>query len=132
MSILLFGCKQSEVIIKYDEESRYEDIDKEMIADKTKERVQVFLEDYFNGEVKGYIGSELVFNKKIETEESIGTTEESFFYDYSNDKKLPDIMIEADNESIEIKIIRDYKLIFVYKYKNKWDIIYSNVYPTYE
>ena len=63
MVILTFSCKQNQVIVKYDNESRYEDIDKTMIADKSKESVTVFLESYFNGFVKGYIRDELIFKK---------------------------------------------------------------------
>lgn len=132
MILLIFGCKSNKITIKYDEESRYEDIDKKMIVDKSKESVTVFLESYFKGLVKGYIGNELVFNEKIETEESLGTTNEYFFYDYSRNKKTPKIKIKSDDNIAEIKIKKDYKLIYVYKHNDKWEIIYSNVYPTYE
>ena len=132
ITFLMFGCKSNNITIKYDEESRYEDINKEMIADKSKDNVIVYLEDYFNGEVKGYIGNKLIFNKKIETEESLGTTEENFFYNYANDTKLPKIKIESDMETAIIEIEKDYKIIYVYKHKNKWEIIYSNIYATYE
>lgn len=132
LTLLTFGCKQNKVTIKYDDESRYEDIDKTMIADKSKESVTIFLESYFNGQVKGFIGDEIVFNKKIETEESLGTTNEYFFYDYSRNQKLPRIRIENEDEIAEIEINNDYKLIYVYKHNDNWEIIYSNVYPTYE
>ncbi len=128
----VFGCKSNKVTIKYDDESRYEDIDKKMIADKSKESVTIFFENFFNGQVKGFIGNELVFDKNIETEESLGTTNEYFFYDYSRNQKLPKIRIENEDEIAEIEINNDYKLIYVYKHNDNWEIIYSNVYPTYE
>jgi hypothetical protein len=128
----VFGCKSNKVTIKYDDESRYEDIDKKMIADKSKESVTIFFENFFNGQVKGFIGNELMFDKNIETEESLGTTNEYFFYDYSRNQKLPKIRIENEDEIAEIEINNDYKLIYVYKHNDNWEIIYSNVYPTYE
>jgi hypothetical protein len=130
--VFVFGCESNKVTLKYDDESRYENIDKKMIADKSKESVVIFLEDYFNGQVKGFIGDELVFDKNIKTEESLGTTSESFFYDYSGIQKLPNIKIESGKEIAEIEINIDYRLIYVYKHNENWEIIYSNVYPTYE
>jgi len=132
ISLVIYSCKSNKITIKYDKENRYEELDKSMVADKSKEYVIVFLEDYFNGEVKGYVGDELVFNEKIETEESIGTTLRTFIYDYSKNKKLPIIKIETEGKSVDIDIFRNYKLIYIYMEDDKWEIIYSNVYATYE
>jgi len=132
ISGLVFGCKSNKITIKYDDESRYENVEKGMIADKNKEYVTILLESYFNSQVKGFVGSKLVFNKSIKTEESLGTTYEYFFYNYVKNQKLPKIRIENEGEVAEIEIIKKYKLIYIYKHNDNWTIIYSNVYPTYE
>lgn len=144
--ILLGGCKSSNgqdnkptkeslcsknISIKYHKVSK-NDIEQDMVADKSKQNVVVFLEDYFDGIVKGYVNNELIFNENAVTDESLGTTEKYFTYNYSKDSKLPKLKIEIDSGCLEFDIKKGYKLIYLSYYKEKWDIIYSNVYPTYE
>ena len=140
--ILIYGCKTSNksivsspcndnISVKYHKVTK-EDVKEGMVADKKQESVVVFFEDYYNGNVKAYANKELVFDEVIETDESLGTTEKHFTYNYSKDKSLPKLKVISENNCVEMSINKDYKLIYVYYYKDKWDIIYSNVYPTYE
>ena len=103
-----------------------------MVADKSKNNVVVFLEAYLDGVVKGYVDNKLIFNESIVTDESLGTTEKYFTYNYSKDNLLPKLKVEIDNDCLEFEIKKDYKLIYLSYYQERWDIIYSNVYPTYE
>ncbi len=145
-SVLFSGCKSSKeqennptiesncsknVSIQYrkaSEEAKKQD----MVADKSKNNVVVFFEAYFDGIVKGYVNDELIFKENIVTDESLGTTEKYFTYDYSKDDVLPKLKVQTNNGCVEFDIKKDYKLIYLSFYEEKWDIIYSNVYPTYE
>lgn len=102
------------------------------IANKSDQKVTVFLESYFNGIVRGYVAKEKVFSENVVTEESLGTTGKYFIYDYSKDSDLPTIKILTENDCLEINIKKKYKLVYIYNYKERWDVIYSNFYPTYE
>jgi hypothetical protein len=113
-------------------DSTAEDVEQNMVADSSKENVVVYLEAYLDGNVKGYAGDKLLFDEKVETEESLGTTGKYFTYNYSEDSTLPKLKVELSNECIEFDINKKYKLIYVSYYQGKWNIIYSNVYPTYE
>ncbi len=106
--------------------------DNEMVADQALENVVVFFENYFNDTAKASIKGNNVFNEIINTEESLGTTGKHFSYDYSNDSEIPDIRIEYKVDCISIPIKENYKIIYVYHFDDKWEIIYSNIYPTYE
>ena len=146
ISVLLSGCKSSNIkennpskeslcskniSIHYHKVSK-EAIKQDMVADKSKDNVVVFLEAYFDGIVKGYINDKLIFNEDIVTDESLGTTKKYFTYDYSENDVLPKLKIQTKNSCIEFDIKKDYKLIYLYSYKEKWEITYSNIYPTYE
>ena len=141
-SILLGGCKSltgqndesncsKNITIQYHKASK-KDVKEDMVADKSKNNVVVFLEAYFDGVVKGYVDNKLIFNESIVTDESLGTTEKYFPYNYSKDNLLPKLKVEIDNDCLEFEIKKDYKLIYLSYYQERWDIIYSNVYPTYE
>lgn len=123
------GCSKN-VSIQYRKSSK--DTNAQMIADKSKQTITVFLESHLNGKVQGYIGNKLIFSENVVTEESLGTTGKSFIYDYSNDSVLQKIKIHTESDCLEIKIEKRYKLVYIYNYDGKWDVIYSNVYPTYE
>ena len=109
-----------------------ETVDKEMVADQKLENVVVFFEDYFNDTAKASIKGKNVFQEIINTEESLGTTGKHFSYNYSNDSEVSDIRIEYKEGCLLIPIKKNYKIIYVYHFDDKWEIIYSNVYPTYE
>ncbi|MGM1055913.1 MAG: hypothetical protein ACQEWG_08515 [Bacteroidota bacterium] len=106
--------------------------DYEMVADQALENVVVFFENYFNDTAKASINGNNVFNELINTEESLGTTGNYFSYDYSNYSEIPDIRIEYKEDCISIPIKENYKIIYVYHFEDKWEVIYSNIYPTYE
>lgn len=106
--------------------------EQKLVADKSKQTITVFLESYFSGNVLGYIGNELIFSDNVITEESLGTTEKYFIYDYSKANSLAKIKILTENDCLEINIEKKYKLVYIYFYKGKWDVVYSNIYPTYE
>ena len=142
VSILFGGCKSStgqndrsncskNITIQYHTVSK-EDIKQGMVVDKSENNVVVFLEAYFDGVVKGYARNELIFNENIVTDESLGTTGKYITYDYSDDNLLPKLRVEIDGDCLEFEIKKEYKLIFLSHYQEEWDIIYSNVYPTYE
>ena len=103
-----------------------------MIADKSKKTITVFLESYFRGNVQGFIEDELFFSDNVVTEESLGTTGKYFIYDYSKNSSLPKIKILTEDDCLEINIEKKYKIVYIYNYEGKWDVIYSNIYPTYE
>ncbi|MGB3452683.1 MAG: hypothetical protein WBA59_02515 [Moheibacter sp.] len=118
------------VFVQYHKNSK--GIKNQVTADNSKQTVTIFIESYFNGNVHGYIGDELVFNENVVTEESLGTTGKYFIYDYSKDSSLHKIKILTEDDCLEIGIEKKYKLVYIYNYKRKWDVIYSNVYSTYE
>lgn len=141
-SILFGECKSSSgqnnelncsknITIQYYKTSK-KDIKENMVADKSKNNVVVFLEAYFDGIVKGYAGNKLIFNESIITDESLGTTEKYFTYNYSKDNLPPKLIVNIDDDCLEFEIKKNYKLIYLSYFKEKWNIIYSNVYPTYE
>lgn len=105
---------------------------KNKIAEKSEQKVSIFLESYFNGNIQGFIGDQLIFNKNVVTEESIGTTEEFFIYDYSKDTTLPKIKILTEDNCLEFDIKKKYRLVYIYQYNGKWKVIYSNIYPIFQ
>lgn len=146
--ILIFSCDSSKNIIKkqnnnvsstcgdsisvkYNKETR-NDYNEGMIVRDNKESVIIYFEDFFNGYVKAYSDNKLLFNEKIETEESLGTTGKYFTYNYSKDKSIPVLNIFFEENCVEFSINKKFNLIYIYYYNDNWDIIYSNVYPTYE
>lgn len=118
------------VFIQYRKPNK--NITNQMIANKSNQTITVFLESYFNGIIQGYIGEKMIFNENVVTEESLGTTGKYFIYDYSKDSDLATIKILTENDCLEINVKKKYKLVYIYNYEGKWDVIYSNVYPTYE
>ncbi|NOJ75343.1 hypothetical protein [Empedobacter stercoris] len=122
------GDCSKNVFVKYRKSSK----NHMMVADKSKQTITVFLESYLSGNVQGYIGDELIFSDNVVTEESLGTTGKYFTYDYSKNSSLAKIKILTEDDCLEINIEKKYKLVYIYNYEGKWDVIYSNIYPTYE
>ncbi|RXG17137.1 hypothetical protein DSM03_10212 [Leeuwenhoekiella aestuarii] len=109
---------------KADAEARKEGL----VADENlKSFVVHFLSD-FDGKVKGYVNDEVLFNKYIKTNEVTDKTDEYFGYDYSDDEQVPILKISTGEQCFDIKIDKDYKLIYVYRTDNQgWIVRFSNI-----
>ncbi len=93
-----------------------------------------FAGGYANDEVKAYINGQLLFHKKITTDESLGTTEKGFYYHYGNNKG-PDILKvtkNGNNYCLEMALDRKFRQVFIHSNNNNWEVIYDNIYPLYE
>lgn len=107
-------CKEP-IVVQY--ESTSAQAKKEGLeADKKRNSFVVYFLNNFNHQVKGYVNDELLFNKKISTDNNTADTGEYFGYDYSKDKTTPvlKVSIPSEDKCFDIKIDKKYKLIYVF------------------
>lgn len=99
-----------------------------LVTDKNLEAFTVhFLYD-FDGEVEAYVNDKLLFNEKIETNDVTDKTGKYFGYNYAKDDNTPILKIAIDNTCFDIKIDKNYKLIYVYFSKTEgWTVRFSNI-----
>ena len=99
-----------------------------LVADKNLEAFTVhFLYD-FDGEIEAYVNDNLLFSENIKTNEVTDKTGKYFGYNYAKDTETPVLKIAMDKTCFDIKIDKDYKLIYVYFSKTEgWTVRFSNI-----
>lgn len=136
LSILSISCAQqkqlinslscqNKISVQYDNSTA-----KGVMAKGNKKSVIVFFMNDFDDKIKGYINGSQKFSGEVLTNETSGKSDKNFAYDYSNDKTLPILKIEKEDGScFDIKIKKQYKLIYVFYDSNQeWIVRFSNKY----
>lgn len=118
----------SEVEIQYEKTSRKTKRNG-LETDRSMEAVSIQFLNNFNHRIKGYINGELRFEDVVVTDDVTGMSEKYFGYNYSKDINLPiiKISIEGIDKCFEIKVLKKYKLIYIFlSENNEITVRYSN------
>lgn len=92
-----------------------------------------FTESYENDMIQAYINGKSLFDEIVSTDESLGTTEKGFYYKYGDDSDPVVFKVIKNGKScFDITLDKNFRQIFIYSNKNKWEVIYDNIYPLYE
>ena len=137
-AIISVSCRSQDGIVKSisctsDVDIQYEKADAQakkegLVANKNLEAFTVHFLYNFDGEIKAYVNDKILFNEQIKTNDVTDKTGKYFGYNYSKDEKTPILKIEMDEKCFDIKIDKDYKLVYVYYSKaDGWTIRFSNI-----
>lgn len=138
-AVIVVSCRSQDGIVKSiscesNVDVQYEKADAKakkegLVADKNLEAFTVhFLYD-FDEEIKGYVNNELLFDEQVKTNDVTDKTGKYFGYNYAKDESVPILKIATEKTCFDIKIDKNYKLIYVYFSKvDGWTVRFSNIY----
>tara|TARA_R110002096_G_scaffold421590_1_gene627438 strand:+ start:310 stop:771 length:462 start_codon:yes stop_codon:yes gene_type:complete len=139
VALVTVGCRSQDGVIKSiscesNIDVQYEKADAQsrkegLVADKNLESFIVYFLYDFDGQMKGYVNNELLFDEYIKTDEVTDKTGKYFGYSYAKDQEIPILKIATDKGNcFDIKIDKDYKLIYVYFSEAEgWTVRFSNI-----
>jgi hypothetical protein len=138
VAITTISCRSQDGIVKSiscesNVDVQYEKADAQakkegLVADKNLEAFTVHFLYNFDGEIKAYVNDKLLFNEYIKTNEVTDKTGKYFGHNYAKDNETPVLKVVMDETCFDIKIDKDYKLIYVYFSKAEgWTVRVSNI-----